>query len=203
MNERDITRERFVSAIADKVNPEDVAEVHLFHPMKAGGLESGVAVLAVRERKDAAVAEAGFVSDPDATGTEGATEHVANDLAVPTGAEGDAESQRRASAPQHLRAQLNAAADSDVAEAAENASIAADERLAVYTAKYRLTLKGPERGKWTFDIHAEADAPLITVDRVVQGVQRRSGDAEEPRKLSGDEFRALLPPKEVVQGQAV
>lgn len=186
MNERDITRERFVSAIADTLNPEDVAEVHLFHPMKAGGLESGVAVLAVRERKDAAVAEAGIVSDPDATG---AVDDAQDDIVVPADAEGDAE--------------IVPVDASDVEEAAENSLVAPDERLAVYTAKYRLTLKGPERGRWTFDIHAEADAPLGTVDRVVQGVQRRSGDAEEPRKLSGDEFRALLPPKEVVQGQAV
>jgi hypothetical protein len=66
----------------------------------------------------------------------------------------------------------------------------------VYTARYRLTLKGPDRGKWDFAIQAEADAPLVTVDKVVQGVQRRAGDAEGPERLSGDDFRALIPPKE-------
>jgi hypothetical protein len=63
----------------------------------------------------------------------------------------------------------------------------------VYTARYRLTQKGPERGKWDFAIQIEADAPLVTVDKVVRGVQRRSGDAEDPERLSGEEFRALLP----------
>jgi hypothetical protein len=84
---------------------------------------------------------------------------------------------------------------------AESREPSAESRLAVYTAKYRLTLKGAERGKWDFDIHAEADAPLVTVDKVVRGVQRRSGDADDPEKLSGDEFRASLPPRQPAEGQ--
>ena len=36
----------------------------------------------------------------------------------------------------------------------------------------------------------EADAPLLTVDAVVRGVQRRSGDVDEIVRLSGDEVRA-------------
>ena len=132
--ERDATRDRFLSAIADRVNRDAIAEAHLFQPIKQGGTESGVAVIAVEER--------------------------------PTAAAGGAEN--------------------STAAAAEN-------RLVVYSARYRLTLKGPERGKWDFSIQAEADAPLVTVDKVVQGVQRRSGDAEGPTKLSGEELRALLP----------
>jgi hypothetical protein len=125
--EGDGTRERFLSAISEKVPADKVAEVHLFQPMRQSGFESGVAVVAVEE---------------------------------------------------------------------ESAS-----RLAVFTAKYRLTLKGADRGKWDFDMHVDADAPLVTVDRVVRGVQRRVGDAVDPEKLSGDEFRALLPPREPAQGQ--
>ena len=124
--ERDETRERFLAAIADRVNAERVEELHVFPPLKQSGMESGVAVVAVQE----------------------------NDR----------------------------------------------NRLAVYTAKYRLTLKGPERGKWDFSILAEADAPLVTVDKVVQGVQRRSGDVDDPEKLSGEEFRAQLPPREPAEG---
>ncbi|MEX2152835.1 MAG: hypothetical protein WD825_05800 [Gemmatimonadaceae bacterium] len=142
MKERDETRERFLAAIAGRIDPGAVAEAHLFQPIKQGGTESGVAVVAVREGQLV-------------TGGEAAAEHRA-----------DARS-----------------------SSAENVG----NRLAVYTATYRLTLKGPERGKWDFTIQADADAPLVTVDRVVQGVQRRSGDAEDPSKLSGDEFRALLP----------
>ena len=120
--ERDTTRERFVTAIADRVQPERIAEAHLFAPIKQGGTESGVAVVAVREAEE-------------------------------------------------------------------------QDRLAVYTARYRLVLKGPERGKWEFAMQADADAPLLTVDKVVQGVQRRSGDAEDAIKLTGEEFSALITPR--------
>jgi hypothetical protein len=63
----------------------------------------------------------------------------------------------------------------------------------VFSARYRHTLKGPDRGKWEVAVTEEADAPLVTVDAVVRGVQRRSGDAEELVRMSGEEFRAMLP----------
>jgi hypothetical protein len=66
-------------------------------------------------------------------------------------------------------------------------------RYTVYSARYRYTLKGLDRGKWEVSVTDEADAPLLTVDAVVRGVQRRSGDADEVLRLSGDEFRAALP----------
>ena len=75
---------------------------------------------------------------------------------------------------------------------------AGDEREArpvVYTARYRLTLKGPDRGKWEASVVAEADAPLITVDAVVRGVQRRSGDADVATRMEGDAVRAILEAK--------
>jgi hypothetical protein len=139
MKAGDDVRERFLAAIAERVDPDAIAEVHLFQPMKQGGTESGVAVVAVE--------------DPQAGRRD------------------------------------------DAADAQRDAHHA-DGRLVVYTAKYRLTLKGPDRGKWEFAIQADADAPLITVDRVVQGVQRRTGDAVEPERLSGEEFRGALPPRE-------
>ncbi len=67
-----------------------------------------------------------------------------------------------------------------------------EPRHVVYTARYRLVLKGPDRGKWDTSIVAEADAPLVTVDAVVRGVQRRSGDLEDPTRLDGDEVRSTL-----------
>src|SRR5687768_9787817 len=133
--ERDTTRDRFLCAIADKVNRDAIAEAHLFQPIKQGATESGVAVVAVSEPQ-----------------------------------------------PESRNPQ--------------------PDNLVVYTARYRLTLKGPERGKWDFSIQAEADAPLVTIDKVVQGVQRRSGDAEGPTKISGDEFRALLPMQSQSQSQS-
>lgn len=66
------------------------------------------------------------------------------------------------------------------------------ERHTVFTARYRLTLKGAERGKWEFDVVADADAPLVAVDTVVRGVQRRAGDDEEPERLTADGLRAAL-----------
>lgn len=166
MRDIDATRERFIAAIADRVNPAAIEELHLFQPIRQGGTESGVAVVAVNERPSRRV----------------------RDL-QPTGAEGAAE---------NLPDALGASAENDVVSA-ENDVVSAESGfsgVAVYTATYRLILKGPDRGKWEFGLQAEADAPLITVDRVVRGVQRRSGDAEDAEKLSGEEFRALLPQRE-------
>ena len=69
---------------------------------------------------------------------------------------------------------------------------AAPRRYTVYAAKYKLTLKGPERGRWECSVVAEADAPLVTVEMVVRGVLRRSGDADEPERMSGDEARDFV-----------
>jgi hypothetical protein len=81
----------------------------------------------------------------------------------------------------------------DVTEAADVAIDTMPTRYTVYTARFRHTLKGPERGKWELAVIEEADAPLLTVDAVVRGVSRRSGEADETIRLSGDEFRAALP----------
>jgi hypothetical protein len=69
---------------------------------------------------------------------------------------------------------------------------AAPRRYTVYAAKYKLALKGVDRGKWECSVVAEADAPLVTVETVVRGVQRRSGEAEEPERMSGDEARHFV-----------
>ena len=122
MSESPDTRQRFLRAIAERVPPERIAEVHLFQPIKQGGVESGVAV----------VVENG---DP----VEGAP-----------------------------------------------------ARIVVHTARYRLTLKGPARGAWETSIVAEADAPLVTVEAVVRGVQRRAGDLDDATRLEGDEVRSLV-----------
>jgi hypothetical protein len=114
------TRERFLVAIAAQVQADQIEEVHFFSPIKQGGVESGVAVVAAK----------GVTPGSD--------------------------------------------------------------RLVIYTARYRLTLKGPDRGKWETNIFAEADAPLITVEAVVRGVQRRAGDMDDPAKMEGDEIRAIL-----------
>jgi hypothetical protein len=66
------------------------------------------------------------------------------------------------------------------------------ERLEIHTARYLLVFKGPERGKWALDIVHEADAPLETLERVVQGVSRRAGDTAETEVFSGHALRQAL-----------
>ena len=68
-------------------------------------------------------------------------------------------------------------------------------RHTVFTARYRHTLKGADRGKWEMEVRAEADAPLVTLDAVVRGVSRRAGEQFEPEKLSASEFRAIVAPE--------
>jgi len=110
--------ERFLKDIADKVGAENVEAIHLFPPIRHGGVETGAAVIA-------------------------------------------------ASAP-------------------------GQERHTVYSASYRNTLKGPDRGKWEVEVTAEADAPLMTVDAVVQGVMKRAGEQFEPERLSAHEFHTII-----------
>ena len=123
------TRERFLVAIAAQVSADQIEEIHFFAPIKQGGIESGVAVVAARSEESET-----------------------------------------------------------------------SQRLVIYTARYRLTLKGPDRGKWETNVVAEADAPLVTVDAVVRGVQRRSGDVDDPAKMEGDEARAILEQRAAAPG---
>lgn len=68
-------------------------------------------------------------------------------------------------------------------------------RLSILTARYRLTLKGPDRGKWEFSMVHDADAPHGTIDPVVRGVARRVGDLDEPQLLDAEAFaRAIAEP---------
>ncbi len=66
------------------------------------------------------------------------------------------------------------------------------ERHTVYTARYRLVQKGPERGKWETDMVDEADAPLVTVETVVRGVQRRAGEASDIVRFSASQIARAL-----------
>ncbi|MGH7616152.1 MAG: hypothetical protein ACREPM_02885 [Gemmatimonadaceae bacterium] len=130
------TRERFLRAILADVPADRVAEVHFFVPIKQGGIESGVAVVAAWPESPAVVI-------------------------------------------------------ADAAEPEATPPAPAPDRHVVYTARYRHTLKGADRGKWETNVVAEADAPLVTVDAVVRGVQRRSGDVDDPARMEGVDVRAF------------
>lgn len=66
------------------------------------------------------------------------------------------------------------------------------ERYAVLTARYRLDVKGMDRGTWGFDVRREADAPLDALAEVVHGVTRRAADYGVATHVTGDGFRAIL-----------
>jgi hypothetical protein len=74
----------------------------------------------------------------------------------------------------------------------DRASEPSPRRYAILTARYRLAIKGPDRGKWDVEITHEADAPLETVERVARGVARRAGEASDPEHYSGESLRAAL-----------
>lgn len=65
-------------------------------------------------------------------------------------------------------------------------------RHTVFTARYRHTIKGPERGKWETSVKAEADAPLVTVETVVRGVQRRAGGDSAIVRYSASQIARAL-----------
>lgn len=66
-------------------------------------------------------------------------------------------------------------------------------RFEILSARYKLVLKGPERGQWNVDVRHDADAPLETIDRVVRGVELRAGDGDaEPELIHAEEFLAAI-----------
>jgi len=154
------TRERFLLAIAATLPAERFIELHFFAPMRRGGVESGVAVIAAHPER---------VEEPILADSPCHSER-SEESALSTGEEEEQHPLPR------VPARRFAPRDDKI-------------RYTVYTAKYRLVLKGPDRGKWECSVTAEADAPLVTVETVVRGVQRRSGEEEEPDRLSGGDAR--------------
>lgn len=165
-------RERFLLEIAAVVPPTRVSEVHFFAPMRQGPIETGVAVIAATpEGAEAAGSAAGADSQPEARGADAGSDASASESAAEESAIADAA----------------AAQEPEFAEGAKISS-----RHVVYSARYRWTRKGPERGRWESEVVAEADAPLLTVETVVQGVTRRSAEPLEVEKLDGDTVREMI-----------
>ena len=208
----DEVRARFLAGIAAQIAPERVKELHLFGAIRQGGTESGVAVIAVEPVDTGAAGEAvtldvdgGYVPPSavaDAAPVETPAEVVVHDQLddesrfvadeVVTDEVATEEVVTEEMTPDELLSD-EVMSDEMVTAAPAPAPAAPPTRYVVYTARYRHTLKGIDRGKWEMSVTEEADAPLLTVDAVVRGVSRRSGDADETVRLSGDEFRAALP----------
>ena len=207
----DETRVRFFAAIAKQLPAERVMEVHLFGAIRQGGIESGVAVVAVALEAPlaeattsfdvdggyvppAAVAEAAEVESPvavavhDQLADEAA--FVADEVEPEDSPYAPEPGDELRPGPGHGPGQ---GPTSELIEPEPGLQLKALPRYTIYSARYRHTLKGLDRGKWEVNVTEQADAPLLTVDAVVRGVQRRSGDADELVRLSGDEFRAALP----------
>lgn len=84
------------------------------------------------------------------------------------------------------------AVPADASAAPASAAPLPIQRYAILTARYRLTLKGPDRGKWDVEITHEADAPLATLERVARGVAKRAGDESDPEHFSAESLRQAL-----------
>ena len=211
--------ERFLRAVIATVPVELIEELHLFSPLRQGTVETGIAVLAARvplaavEESSAEpelpfVAEAGeaalVVEAPDVEAPDvEALSAEASDLEAPEAdapteelkvvADAGDDDEEVSVVEQPL---VEASADeSDEAEAVTDVPAVKAERPVrhtVYTARYRYVIKGPERGKWESNIKDEADAPLITVETVVRGVQRRAGEESEIVRYSGAQIARAL-----------
>ena len=200
------TQHRFLAAIADRVPAAAVVEVRLFPSIRQGPLESGVAVVAADAAALAAalapvtvavLAEATGDSAPHAdSGTPPIEPLPEPTLDVATGPTSGVASEAVADVASGPSAAVASDRTSDPAEGTAHTDApprAAEShegpaRLSILTARYRLALKGPERGRWEFDVVHDADAPLETVEQVVRGVARRVGEDGEPEMLSGSEF---------------
>jgi hypothetical protein len=187
----DETRARFLAAIAKQLPAERIAEAHLFAAIRQGGVESGVAVIALEQEPVETPQDPG--EEQLATEASGSLDAV--DVADVKESFGAADV-NEALGEDADDVPADADDDSPYADDLEPVAIAAPapaRRYVVCTARYRHTLKGPDRGKWEVTVTEEADAPLLTVDAVVRGVQRRLGDVDEIVRLSGDELRAAVP----------
>lgn len=183
------TQHRFLKEIAARVPAGHVAEVRLFPSLRQGRVESGVAVLAVEATTspDAGPGDAtpaGDVAPPDAL----AAEVPATELLAEEGPIGNVPATEAPPSEVPLAV--------PVASEAIAAAGASSNRFSILTAHYRLTLKGPDRGKWEFSMVHDADAPLEALEQVVRGVARRVGDSGEPDLLltAGEFQRALAEP---------
>ena len=173
------TAERFLRGILAQVPVERIEELHLFSPLRQGTVETGIAVLAARVVAPPAPEAS---SDPELP-LDGEVEAMAD-----VGTDEPIVDAEMGEEPVADEVSIEAV----VAESPAPPIVAPVERHTVYTARYRYVIKGPERGKWEADIKAEADAPLITVETVVRGVQRRAGEESEIVRYSGAQIARAL-----------
>ncbi len=185
--------ERFLRVVIAHVPLARIEELHLFSPLRQSGVETGIAVIAARvpivvEQPPIAPE---LLLDDEAVAVADAVDAETVDADAVDAETVDAEA---ADEPAEQPAAEEPLAEAPLAEASA-APAMPRIRHTVYTARYRLVQKGPERGKWEADVVAEAEAPLITVDLVVRGVQRRAGEESEIVRYTAAQLaRALRVP---------
>jgi hypothetical protein len=207
--------ERFLKVVLAHVPLDRIEELHLFSPLRQGGVETGIAVIAARVPvvvvEPTAVPELPFddAAVEDALVEVDMADALVEDLQDGVELEGELEGEVEGELEGELVVDDDVVEDIGAADVPAEAELLADAddvaviettpvpriRHTVYTARYRLVQKGPERGKWEADVVAEAEAPLITVDLVVRGVQRRAGEESEIVRYSAPQLaRALRVP---------
>ena len=191
------TQRRFLAAVMERLPREFIHEIYLFAPMKQRSVETGIAVVAIGEA---------LVLDAEATDADG----VAGELAaeehpevarleprqVDADSTDDGSTDDGSTDDEHLEGAEQPAKQAALPEDADDSVVSPalerPLRYTIHTARYRLQLKGPERGKWDVDVVEEADAPLVTVDAVVRGVHRRSGEPSEVERLAPHDLARAL-----------
>jgi len=159
------TQRRFLREIAARIGESRVHEVRMFPAIRQGGIESGVAIVAARPPQPIPPDMSIPPSDDFSDELD-----IGSDIetVIPVVVDGD--TARRPNLP----------TDHDV------------PRYEILSARYKLIIKGTERGAWETEVRHEADAPLDTIDRVVRGVAMRSGEDGEPECIEIAKFREAL-----------
>lgn len=198
------TQQRFLRDVVERIPLDRIVELHLFAPIKQGGTETGVAVLAALQPvvEEELVAEGVGSTEADASVESGDTSQVSTEPTIepeieieideaPPVAEANESADSQIAIPEFDPTPDETVATRDFDEPSDVSVPIPDAhhqlplvRHVVLTARYRLILKGPDRGKWEMDIREEADATLVTVDAVVRGVQKRVGDLAEVERLN-------------------
>ncbi len=179
-----VVAERFLRAIVAVVPLELLEELHLFSPLRQGVTETGIAVVAARE-----VVPAPEDVDVSMTLCELALDDPPHSAVVTD--EHDESPYKEYDTALDAEHELESF-DDDKPSVAPVTAAAPRVRHTIYTARYRLVIKGAERGKWEADVVAEAEAPLITVEAVVRGVQRRAGEDSAITRFSAAQVTHAL-----------
>lgn len=184
---------------ARKAAPVVEEQLELAEEQHAAAADAPEALTAEATDPEAEEQQTAIAESPEAEGAEQQTAIAAEAEAIePEAGVAEAEGAEPAVEAPAVEAPAIEATDVEAAEvpaAAVSPRPLSTQRHTVFTARYRYVIKGPERGKWEASLKAEADAPLITVETVVRGVQRRAGEESEIVRYSAAQIaRALRVP---------